>query len=425
MITASRTQSVREVPAVMRQRLYVLWEGNQWSATEIDLGQDRLDWQTKLTARERTAFLYTTSLFLHGEASVTANLAPFLAAATCHEDRIFLATQVADEARHHTFFDRFIRDVAGDGHDMSSALLTSGSRLADGFTQLLRELDHATDQLTRQPFNKPLLVQAIMLYHILVEGLAQVGLFYLTQLCTRTGLLVGLRSGIRHITQDESRHVAFGVLWLRELVSENEACRTSALKILRRALPWAIGSLFGPGFTHTVPEDMRLTLTYAIRMFESRLGHIGIALDEVPMLVRLGHEDPPEDQASRVIALAECGLLGKDTPVHATDAALDAIFLGIKNAALHWRAGRREGLTTLQWIFDDGSARYVELGGTARAAVGCGIARQPTIRLRCSMIDWLEICMGHLNVLNALASGQLRIEGDWRLLFWLARLVRY
>ena len=53
--------------------------------------------------------------FFIGEERVTTELLPFAIAAPTDDQRIFLASQIADEARHCVFFDRFYREVLGSG----------------------------------------------------------------------------------------------------------------------------------------------------------------------------------------------------------------------------------------------------------------------------------------------------------------------
>jgi len=103
-------------------RLYRLWEENNWSAYEIDFTQDALDWREKLTPLQRRAAHWNYALFLHGEEAVARTLAPFVGALWSQEQRVFITTQIVDEARHHVFFSRFMREVVGDGQDMAGTL---------------------------------------------------------------------------------------------------------------------------------------------------------------------------------------------------------------------------------------------------------------------------------------------------------------
>src|SRR5215472_11344109 len=100
----------RELPGPID--LYQRWERQQWSATEIDFSIDRRQWQTMPTSmREQIegAFL----AFFFGEQAVTDTLSPLVHAAPDEDNRLFLSTQLVDEARHSYFFARFFGEALG------------------------------------------------------------------------------------------------------------------------------------------------------------------------------------------------------------------------------------------------------------------------------------------------------------------------
>ena len=55
--------------------------------------------------------MYGLSSFFIGEQRVADELGPMMRAAPTEEMRIFLCTQIADEARHVAFFNRFYDEV--------------------------------------------------------------------------------------------------------------------------------------------------------------------------------------------------------------------------------------------------------------------------------------------------------------------------
>src|SRR6476661_7896868 len=102
--------------------LYARWEKGNWSATELDFSQDRIDWHERMTPAQRDAALWLFTLFFHGEDSVTDNLSPYIDAAPLEEQKYFLATQQVDEARHSVFFGRFMREVVDRGESIAGSL---------------------------------------------------------------------------------------------------------------------------------------------------------------------------------------------------------------------------------------------------------------------------------------------------------------
>ena len=79
-------------------------------------------------------------MFFHGEDSVANTLSPYIDAAPREEQKYFLATQQADEARHAVLFARFMCEVAGEGHDTASALIATRPELTWGFRKTFARL---------------------------------------------------------------------------------------------------------------------------------------------------------------------------------------------------------------------------------------------------------------------------------------------
>ena len=65
--------------------------------------------------------MYGLSSFFVGEQRVEAELGPMMRAMPDEDMRIFLSTQIADEARHVAFFNRFYEEVGVLEADTSRA----------------------------------------------------------------------------------------------------------------------------------------------------------------------------------------------------------------------------------------------------------------------------------------------------------------
>src|SRR4030095_5737547 len=92
-------------------QLYNLWERQQWATQDLDFSQDRIDWHERIPDEERFQRMYGLSSFFIGEQKVADELGPIMRAAPTEQQRIFLSPQIADEARHVRFFDRFFSEV--------------------------------------------------------------------------------------------------------------------------------------------------------------------------------------------------------------------------------------------------------------------------------------------------------------------------
>jgi hypothetical protein len=416
-------------PTVERDRLYRLWEEGNWSAKNLDFTTDAVEWKEQLDEAQHKAFLWNYALFLDGEESVTVTLNPFVQAVQRYEDRIFLATQIADEARHHVFFDRFLREVAGIGTGYADTLAIMRRGLTWGYNQVFTELDRVADRLRLNPNSLPLLAQGLAIYHLTVEGmLAHTGQHFMREYCNTHSTLPGFATGINLIARDESRHIAFGIQLLRELVTTNPSCKAAAIAELNKVLPWAAGVFTPPNMDWTYiqvfgysPEDV---FTFGLRSIETKLRRAGIMPEEVLALVKLGaHRVTPAEQAKQVKTLIEGGIIGTDAPPNVTEPTLDALFTSMCYIA-DWATPRNPPLhATIQWIFDDAQPRHLVLGeaGGARAVVGR--AAQPRLTLRCSAADWGRIAGGRLNQQQAVLTRRLRISGDWGMALRLPKIL--
>ena len=136
--------------------LYLRWERLNWSVAELDFSQDRKDWQA-LDDHHRERLLWTLAAFYVAEQRVAATLTPYVSAAPKVEQKVFLATQCVDEARHTVFFDRWFEEVvaAGDG-DLARRLRSGRQWVGPGFAPLFDEyLEDVAQQLRDNPERRP------------------------------------------------------------------------------------------------------------------------------------------------------------------------------------------------------------------------------------------------------------------------------
>lgn len=394
-------------------RLYRLWEANNWSAYALDFTQDALDWRERFTPVQRKAARWNYALFLHGEEAVARTLAPFVGAVLTQEQRVFLTTQIVDEARHHVFFTRFFQEVIQDGHDLASTLDAARPELTWGFRQLFGELDRITDRLRRRPNDQVLLAQSIATYHLVVEGaLAHPGQHFIRAYLDRMGMLPGLAAGLVHVARDESRHMAFGVQVLSELCAASRATRNAVIYQLNKILPWSL-SLFvspelGDDAVRVFGFELEDIYIFGLRSLNAKLERAGINPREVAALVKVGGDGTPENQARRSLTLLRAGVFGNMTEPNVNDEILAMLFDGLEQV-VNLRPSRR--VPVIQWDFTDAAPWYLE--PTPEGARTCqGRAAHPALTLRCAANDWAAIAGERLDPMRALFTRRLRISGD-------------
>jgi len=233
--------------------LYALWERQQWQTQELDFSQDREDW-AGFDPEERFQRMYGLSSFFIGEQKVAEELGPIMRAAPTEDQKIFLCTQIADEARHVRFFERFYREVGVlDAEGLTQMLALTSEHLNDNFSLLFDEmLKRRTDRLSAEPEDTEALVEAVTLYHMVIEGmLALTGQHFIMDFNEREGTLPGFVEGFQNVARDEHRHVAFGSVFLREKAHEDERYKQAIQRTLEESVPAAEGVLSPPW----APED--------------------------------------------------------------------------------------------------------------------------------------------------------------------------
>jgi ribonucleoside-diphosphate reductase beta chain len=232
------------------RELYELWERQQWSTQDLDFSRDRSDWHERIDAEERFARMYGLSAFFIGEQKVADELGPIMRAAPTEEQRIFLCTQIADEARHVRFFDRFYAEVGVlEGADnLAARLRATEQHLNESFGELFDvQLRRRVDRLGADPSDTETLVEAVTLYHMIIEGvLALTGQHFIIEYNTEQGTLPAFVEGFGKVARDEHRHIAFGVRFLTDMANEDERYREAIQRTLAEAVPIADGVLEPP-----------------------------------------------------------------------------------------------------------------------------------------------------------------------------------
>ena len=133
---------------------------------------------------------WTLSQFLHGEQGALVCTAKIVETVPWYDAKLYASTQVVDEARHVEVFARYLDEKMGGMYPVNAHL----KMLLD---DIIKDSRWDMTYLGMQ---------------IMIEGLALAAFGYLHEL-TGEPLLKKL---LRYVMSDEARHVAFGVLSLKE-----------------------------------------------------------------------------------------------------------------------------------------------------------------------------------------------------------------
>jgi ribonucleoside-diphosphate reductase beta chain len=263
-------------------QLYRLWERQQWRTQDIDFSQDRIDWHERIPPEERYQRMYGLSSFFIGEQRVAEELGPMMRAAPTEEMRIFLCTQIADEARHVQFFNRFYDEVGVlEADNLQDRLAETSEHLNENFNVLFDEMLKAkVDRLAADPQDLETLVEAVTLYHMIIEGmLALTGQHFIISYNEEVGTLPGFVEGFNNVARDEHRHVAFGARFLREMAQLDSRYGDAIQRTLVECGPAADGVLTPPWYEEGVElfgVSLEETREFAMKALDRRLKVIGL-----------------------------------------------------------------------------------------------------------------------------------------------------
>jgi hypothetical protein len=394
--------------------LYTRWERGNWQAMDLDFSVDREHWRERLTETQRRAALWNYALFLHGEHAVASTLAPYVDAAPRPEQKYFLTTQQVDESRHAVFFARFMNEVVGAGDDVDSAMEATRGELTWGFRKLFARLDRMAEELRRDP-SRERLAAGLLLYHVVIEGaIAQSGQHFIEEYLEREDILPGFRAGIRNVSVDEQRHIAFGVKLLAELCADDERCREAAKRMMREIVPWSLALFVPPGFDRSYTECFGFSIEdiyeAGSNSLLARLRAAGLPLEELDGALPLRLDESPRLRAERAVAMLEAGVLGEKTRPPSRDPEIAQLVFDSMGLSVDPRQVPRGGMT-IQWEFDDYDPWHlvVDNGSTGAAR---GRAARPDVVFRCSYEDWIDVAARRADPRTMMLRRRLRPRGN-------------
>jgi ribonucleoside-diphosphate reductase beta chain len=286
-------------------QLYALWERQNWKAHEIDFTVDKQQWlATPADAQE--SMTWSLGSFYIGEERVTADLAPFLTAAPSGEVEIFLATQLVDEARHTAFFDRFggevmaldAGDLRGRMRELTEKMLSPWSEV---FDDGLREISR---RIAAKPDDLALFVEGIATYHLIIEGvLAMTGQRFIIKYVEDHGLYPGFAKGFSLVEQDEHRHIAFGMRFLKDVIAQEPRMGAIVERRVAELVPKA-AHVFVPPYAESPRQfvsygyDSGALYGFAYRKLKRRMTLLGLDVPPAEELMPGPIATPEEARAA-------------------------------------------------------------------------------------------------------------------------------
>ncbi|HEX4829560.1 MAG TPA: hypothetical protein VH478_00515, partial [Trebonia sp.] len=259
--------------------LYRRWERQQWAVADVAPARDAARWQ-QLAGFSRGQVLGALTEFEVGEVVVTRTLGALLIGPPSEDDRIYLCTQLADEARHVKFFQAYLRDACGTAGAGTAGAGTDAGPGEYG-TFFAPELTRVTGALLGGGASRADWYRALVYYHLMTEGVLGAAALRTMRFAARRLRLGALEEGITNVTRDESRHVSFGLRAAQQAVADGHGEAIAAAYLT--AIAPAGRVLIGPSRPNPVPA-MRLALLARAAQLQ---GEADIARDRVVRQLRL------------------------------------------------------------------------------------------------------------------------------------------
>jgi ribonucleoside-diphosphate reductase beta chain len=267
------------------QTLYRRWEDSQWSPFAIDLTTDQAQWR-HLGDQQRGLVHYVLSSLMVAEERITTKFTGLVAAHGSEEEATFLATQQVDEARHMQFYARFQDEVVAAPDTIAAHVAVAREQVTDAFRHIFDvALVEAHERLVAAPGDLSAKVRFVTLYHQVLEGTLGLTSFkFITDYLSREELLPGFVEGYSKIHHDETRHIGYGVWFLRETVRDHPEQADVVREVLRELLPSVADSLKLPGDGDAASvlgvseDDLR---QFALSGMTRRLEIIGVPIESV------------------------------------------------------------------------------------------------------------------------------------------------
>ncbi len=237
---------------------------------------------------------------------MTQDLQPFMAAMAAEGrfgDEMYLTQFLFEEAKHTQVF-RLWMDAVGLTGDMHE-FVENNPGYREIFYKALPESLHVL-HADPSPENQ---VRASVTYNHIVEGtLALTGYYAWHKICVSRGILPGMQQVIRHIGDDERRHMAWGTFTCRRHVAADERNWAVVQDQMARLLPHAIAQIqWQPEGAPESPAfelDLEELTAYAADRASRRLGAISSARGMPPAQIdvdaspeRLEDQFGAEDEA--------------------------------------------------------------------------------------------------------------------------------
>ena len=167
------------------------------------------------------------------------------------------------------FYARFQDEVIAEPAAITAHVRRAREQVSPAFERIFDgALVEAHENLVTAPDDRAAKVRFVTIYHLVLEATLGLTSFrYITGYLEREALLPGFVEGYSKIHHDETRHIGYGVWFLRESVREDPAAAETIRATLTELLPSVAASLTPPGDGGTDDWDVLGVSAEEVREF--------------------------------------------------------------------------------------------------------------------------------------------------------------
>ncbi len=203
--------------------LYKKGVENNWNPREVIMGQDALDWKSKVTDDEKLIVKRALGFFSAGESLVNNNIYlseyRYVTDGSCRQ---YMVRKGQEEAIHNETVAVCVETFSLTQEEVAEAYLNVPSikKKTDFLIRNTSNLLENRDFDIKTVAGKQEFVKNLFCYYILCEGTFFWSNFVMLLSICKRGVLNGLKSQILYSLRDEGNHLSFGV-WLINLIKSD------------------------------------------------------------------------------------------------------------------------------------------------------------------------------------------------------------
>jgi hypothetical protein len=205
---------------------------------------------------------------------------------------------------------------------------------------------------------------------------------------------------------------------LSECFAESEECKSAVAELLREVLPYTLAVFYPVAkareYTRAYGFELEDLAAFGLRSVRTKWRAAGYPMEDMPGVLPVDPDLPPEEVARRQIILLEAGVMGPPNGRPDSSPEVQELHFDLIARAANTEAVNGDPMT-IQWRFSDADPWYVRLDNGSTAALP-GLAPSADLTIESSWQDWVETSTKGADARRLMLRRRLRPRGSLRTL---------